>query len=267
MPVKRPIVTNDIFTEFVYDCIINATIEERKLLTGQQAGISRNKKKARTWTIRSTVEEKILFLARLNIPCGLIVGCTKDKIAELKESVRNLSQSRLADLMAKENIFCISDKTFLSYANVMSANAHSETALLNKDFMRASQRLNEWKQAERNGSIKDVKNSVQATREISKMLYNSIIVSKYALGAFDVNETDLSVMLFLHSKQREFITHTEIKIELNGIYRNFKIGACLKHLMIEKYIEKGVGEFEGSFRLTSWGSDVVNKFQKKVLSQ
>ena len=267
MPVKRSIVTNDIFTEYVYDCIINATIEDRKFLTGQQVSISRNKKKARIWSIRSTMEEKILLLARLNVPCAIIIGCNKEKIAKLEVAVRKLTQSMMADMMAKENIFCISDKTFLTYANVMSANAHSETALLNKDFMRASQRLNEWKQANRNGSVKDVKNSVQSTRDISKMLYSSIIVSKYALGAFDVSETDLSVLLFLHSKRREFITLTELKIELNGIYRNFKIGVCLKHLLLVKYIEKGFGEFEGSYRLTSWGSEVINKFQKKVLSQ
>ncbi len=266
MPAKRDVIVNPFVSEFIYDAIVNATVEQRRFLNGKFLKVGRSMRKARSFSVNSTLEEKALMLTKLGIPFAWVFNVEKSKLKQLKEDAGEYTNVMLADKMLAEKYFVITDKQFMLFANQMASNCHSETWLLNRDFVQASYRLLEWRQTYGSLTLSTAKDTTVAAREMGKVMMNTIIFSKYAEGIFDINEAEIAVLLYFISKEREYITEVELKATFNGVYRHFKLIRAINTLVKSQYIEKGEGNKTKQFRITSWGIDTAMKFQKRVFS-
>lgn len=266
MPAKRDVIVDPFVSEFIYDTIINATLDQRRFLNGKYQKVGRSKRKARAFSVTSTLEEKALMLAKLGVSFAWVFNMDKAKFKEISAEIKGMSNLQITDMMLREKMFVITDKQFLFFAGLMASNSHSETWMLNRDFLTASYRLNEWKQQYGNATLGASKDSTPASRDMAKVMLNTIIFSQYALGAFDVNDAEMAVLLYFLSKEKEFIGFDELKLSFNSVYKNFKLVKALKTLLNAKYIEQGQGEWAKQYRMTGWGVDIALRFEKKVFS-
>jgi len=266
MPAKRDIVSNTFFNEYVYDCALESTIDKKRFLNGKLMGTTATKKKLRQFTVNSSIEDKILMLGKLGMPCAIIFNCDREKLAQLKKRVKGMSNNKISEILVKEEIFAFTDKELLMFAGVMASNCHSETALLNRDYLNSSMKLNEWRQSERQSSTKDSKDSIQSCREIAKFMYSTIMLSNFSEGHFGISDMQMAVLLYFLSKERAFISLDELKIAFNGVYRVFRVLVCVRRLVKSHFLEVGIGEYSGKYKLTGWGLEIAMKFQKKVFS-
>jgi len=266
MPVKRDVVVNPFVSEFLYDAIVNSTVEQRRFLNGKYLKVGRSKRKARAFSVNSTLEEKALMLTKLGISFAWVFNIEKSKLKQLQEDAGEYTNVQLADKMLQEKYFVITDKQLMLFCNLMASNSHSETWLLNRDFVQASYRIKEWRQNYGNVPLADSKDSIVAARDMAKIMMNTIMFSKYAEGILDISEPEIAILLYLLSKEREYIPDTELRVTFNGIYRNFKLVRCINTLLKGQLIEKGLGAMLRQYRLTSWGIDTAMKFQKRVFS-
>lgn len=266
MPNKRDVIINPFVSEYLYDNIVNATLEQRRFLNGKFLRVARSPRRARAWVITSTLEEKALMFAKLGISFAWVFNLDKGKISELKEGMKGASNVQLIDKMLAERYFAITDKQIMLYAGLMASNAHSETWILNRQFLQAAYRVKEWRQQYGNEALADSKDASPASRNMANLMLNTILFSKYALGAFDVNESELAVLLHMFSKEKEFVHIDDLKLKFNGAYRNFKLVKAINVLVKAKYIEKGEGQWVKQYRVTGWGVDIALRFEKKVFS-
>ncbi len=266
MPARRDVITNPFISEFVYDKIVNATMEERRFLNGKFAKVRRNTKTARLFSVSSTLEEKALILSKLGVQFAWLFNIGKNEFKQLCKEADGMTSVELTDKMLKENYFVVSDKQFMMFSHLMASNSHSETWMLNRQFLQAGQYLKEWKQEHGNANLSDVKDASPASKWMAKIMLNTIMFSKYSDGILEVNDIQIAVLLYFFSKEKEFITHEELRVSFNGIYRNFKLAKCLRVLLNAKYIEKGEGQWANQYRLTGWGVDIALRFEKKVFS-
>ena len=266
MPNKRDVIVNPFVSEFIYDAIVNSTIDQRRFLNGKFLKVGKSIRKARAFSVNSTLEEKALMLTKLGVKFAWVFGLDKKQLKQIEEESGEYTNVQLTDRLLQEKAFVITDKQFMLFSNLMASNCHSETWMMNKAFHQASYRIKEWRKNYASVPIVDSKDGVVAARDMAKIMLNTIIFSKYAEGLFDVNEAETAVLLYFLSKEREFIPDAELKLAFNGVYRNFKLVRCLNTLVNAQYVEKGEGRFKGTYRITSFGIDVAMKFEKKVFS-
>lgn len=266
MPKKRDILTNPCVSEFVYDTIVNSTIDQKKFLNGKFLRVGRTSRTAKAFSVSSGMEERALVLAKLGVPFAWVFNISEKKLKELYDDRHSFNQVKLADKMIEEKMFVITDKEFMQYAGLMASSCHSETWILNRDFLKVHYHLREWRRDYENATNKETKEGIAASKEIAKLITNSIIFSKYSDGTYGINEQEIAVLMYMYSKQKEFIELKQLKIHFNGIYRNFKLVRAINTLLKNQYVEKGVGQFEDNCRITGWGVDIVLKFQKRVFA-
>lgn len=266
MPAKRDVIVNPFVSEFVYDNIVNSTIEQRRFLNGKYMRIGRNSRAARGFSTKSTAEEKALMLAKLGVPFAWLFNIDEKKLKELFDDQHNFSPVRMTDKLLSEKMFVVTDKQFMQFAGLMASNCHSETYMINRDFLKANYRLKEWKKEYSNTSLSEAKDATPASKDIAKMVSNAIMFSKYTDGEYGINDAEVAVLMFMYSKQKEFIEMDEMRVHFNGIYRNFKLVRCLNTLVKAKYVEKGEGNWDGMYKTTGWGNDIALKFQKRMFA-
>lgn len=266
MPTRRDVVVNPFVSEYLYDTIINATVEQRRFLNGKYLKVGRNKRKARAFSVNSTLEEKALMFTKLGIPFAWVFNLDRTQLKQFQEESDGYSNVQLTDKMLQARCFVVTDKQFMLFSNLMASNSHSETWMLNRAFHQAAYRIKEWRQAYGNVPLEDAKVSLPAGRDMAKVMLNAIIFSKYAEGLFEINETEIAVLLYIFSKEKEFIPLEELRNHFNGIYRNFKLVRCLNSLLKAQYVEKGMGKWVKDYRITSWGIDTALKFEKRVFA-
>lgn len=266
MPAKRDVIVNPFVSEFVYDNIVNSTHDQRKFLNGKYTRVGRHSRPAKAFSVKATQEEKALMLSKLGIPFAWFFNIDLAKFKELFENRAEFTNAQLTDKMLKENWFVVSDKQFMTFAGLMASNCHSETYMINRDFNKIGFRAKEWRKEYANTSLTEAKESLTASRDIARLMTNTIMFSKYTDGEFGINEAEIAVLMYMYSKSKEFIELNELKRQFNGIYRNFKLVAALKVLRNAKYIEEGEAEWAKQYRMTGWGVDIALRFEKKVFS-
>ncbi len=166
--------------------------------------------------------------------------------------------------MLSEKVMIVTDKQVIQYLNLMASNCHSEVYMLNRDFLQAGYNLTDWKREHYNTNLQELKDAAATSKEIAKIMCGAMINSKLSFTLFGIPETALTILFFMFSKSKEFILESEIKLQFNGIYRNFKIGKSINELTRANYIEKSVISTEKEYRVTTMGVEVAMRFEKKI---
>lgn len=262
MPAKRDVLLNPVVSEYLYDCMVNATNEQKSNLKLKYLKAIKNSKTAKVFSAKSTMEEKAILLAKLGIRFSWVFNLSKQRLNELVKGKEK--PSKLADIMLSEKVMIVTDKQVLQYLNLMAANCHSEVYMMNRDFLKVGYTLTDWKKDHYNTNLQEVKDSFKATKDMCKLMVGAMINSKLSVTMFGIPETAFTILLFMYSKDKEFLTESEIKLQFNGIYRNFKIGKSTNELLRASYIEKSFLTSAKEYRVTSMGAEAVLRFEKKI---
>ncbi len=266
MPAKRQIILDPFVSEFVYSCIMNSTIEQRKQLNGKFLYATRTSKKAKTFSVKSTDEEKRILLSKLGIEFAWVFNISKDKLDQLFETTGKKTLSELTKVMIEQKVMVVTDKQVMTFLGVMASNCHSESWLINREYLNFGYRIKEWRREYEHPTNREMKEMMMVMRDMAKAMLNTILASKSIEDQFGVSETAMTVLLYLISRQKEFVTEFETKTYLRGMYREFRVNVALKSLISLKYVERNAGETKPEYRITGMGVNVALSFQKKALT-
>lgn len=266
MPAKKQIILDPFVSEFVYYCIMNSTVEQRKQLNGKFLYATRTSKKAKTFSVKSTDEEKRILLSKLGIEFAWVFNIDKQKLDTLFETSGKKTLLELNKMMIEQRVMVVTDKQVMTFLGVMASNCHSESWLINREYMSFGYRVKEWRKEYEHPTNREIKESLMSMRDMAKVMLNTILAAKSIEDQFGVSETAMTVLLYLVSRQKEFVTEFEMKTYLRGLYREFRINVALKSLMLSRHIEKNVGATRPEYRITSIGINVAMNFQKKAIT-
>lgn len=266
MPPKRDILQNPVLCEFVYDCLMKATLEDKKKLNGKFLRATRTSRMAKSFAMKSTQEEKAILLAKLGVQFSWDFNLTKKRLMELFEDRKTMTSTQLVDVMLKEKIVIVTDKQLIQYLGLMAANCHSELYLLNRDFLKVGYIAREFRKEYFNNTLSEVKTASLSAKWLARTMVNNIVTAKFCEAIFDIPETSLSVLLFMFSKDREFISESEIRVYFNGIYRGFKLGKSINDLLKLNFIEKSLLTKNKEYRVTTAGVEGCLRFEKRMFS-
>lgn len=266
MPAKRDVLLNPVVSEFVYDCLMKTTVEQKKSLNGKYLKATRTSRTAKAFALKSTMEEKAILLSKLGVQFSWNFNLTKKRLKELFDGKDYVRPSQLADIMLKEKVVIVTDKQIVQYLGLMAANCHSEIWLMNRDFLRAGHLVKDWRKEYFSATVSHVRNSNSTTRGIAKLLVNSIATTKLCESILGIPETSLSVLLYMYSREAEFIPELDVRNFFNNLYRGFKIATAINDLVASKYIERGYLKTEKEYRVTGMGIEAALRFQKRMFS-
>lgn len=266
MPPKRDILQNPIVSEFVYDCLMKATLEQKKNLNGKLLRATRTSRTAKAFAMKSTQEEKAILLAKLGVSFSWNFNLSKKRLMELFENRKTMTPTQLTDLMLREKIVIVTDKQVVQFLGVMAANCHSEIYLLNRDFLKAGYMAREFRKEYFSTTLSELKTANLSAKWMARTMVNNIVSGKFCEALFDMPETSICVLLFMFSKDKEFITEQEIRLYFNGIYRGFKLGKSINDLLKVNFIEKSYLTESKEYCVTKSGIEAVLRFEKRTFS-
>jgi len=265
VPKKRQILVNPVINEFVFDCLMTSTVESRKNLTDRYLRAARHSKTATAFANSSTFEEKVILLSKLGINFAWVFNVDEKKVREMMKDNR-YEQQNVINHMIENKAIVVSDKQFMQYLGLLSSNVHSETWVMNREFLKVGLRMKQWKKEYYNTTHNETRTGRYASMDISKLLFYSSAVSDNMEGIVGITATAMQVLLYMYSKQKEFISLSEVKAVLTGIQRNFKISRSITQLKNAKYIEKSYLSDEPEYKVTALGADAVLRLQKRIFN-
>lgn len=266
MPAKRSILVNPFVNEYVYDQMMKVTVEQKRLLNGKYLKALRNSRTAKTFATKSTIEEKAILLAKLGIDFAWTFNISKEKLNEICEEGGIGKATEMANKMLLEKLMVVTGKQVLNLLGFMAANCHSEVYMMNRDFFKVGHRIKAWRKEYSSTTNKEMRDALIVSREMAKIFANSIMMSKDMEGAYGVGEVGLVTLLFIMSKQKEYVSEHEIKLYFNSVYRNFRVYNSVKILLDGKYIDRSYATKEKAYKITGMGIDLALKFQKKIMN-
>ncbi len=265
MPRKKPLLINPVLNQYVYDCLLTATHHERLNLNGKYLRAAKNSKTARTFVANCTDEEKAILLSKLGKSFAWVINIDKKGVQQLMEE-NVFGQSEMVERAIKERFIAISDKQILQYINLMAANTHSETWMLNREFLALGFRVKEWRKQYNNTTVTEVKAASLITKDYCKNIIFTLLMGDKTEEISGVHRYSFLILVYMCSRQSEFISLSDIKLFFSKIHKNFKTVRGITQLLEVKYIEKSYLTKDVEYRVTGLGVDAIMRFQKRILN-
>ncbi len=266
MPAKKQVILNPFVAEYVYAAIVNSTIEQRKQLNGKFLYATRTAKKAKAFSVNSTDEEKAILLSKLGIDFAWCFNLNKEKLDEMVKASGGQTLSQITKSMVDQKVMVVTSKQQMQFLGLMASNCHSESWLLNRDYLLFGYQAKQWRKVTDPPLNREMKESLVEVRQIAQLMLNTIMASKTIEGMFGINEPAMAVLLYFLSRQKEFVTEHEMKMYFRSLYRDFRIVVSLKMLITGKLIEKRMDVPKPEYRITGIGVSTAMNFQKKVFT-
>jgi len=266
--MAKPKPFNDPFlNEFVYDCLWNAFKDQRVNLKLRENKALKSASTARSFATKSTFEEKITLLARLGIPFFFGFGTMDSKV--LADLHRTYKENKLLDavneLLARK-IFVVTQKEVAMYMSLMAASVHSDSYVINRDYIKMGYHINAWKKDVVEPSDAVTKDALHSAREISRVMIQTVMLPKY-IEEYGINEVGLTVMLFLFTKNRYDTPVQDIKDLLIPMYSPSKVTNAIKKCIEKQFMAKSLREKKQvRYTLTGLGVETAMRIQHKVMN-
>lgn len=269
MPKKKSNTINDPFlNQFVYDCLWLATKEQRQNLKGKEIRPLKSSKIARNFAANSNLEEKIALLSRLGISFFFGFGTMDNQV--LTDLHKKYKEDKLIPAVKElidRRVFVVTSKEVMMYMGLMASNVHSDSYVMNRNYLKMGYHINHWKKDEISPVDDAVNDSMTAAREISKIMIHSILLSNYGDEFGGLNEVGICILLFLFSKKGFDCPEIDIKNLIEPLYNPQKTTLSIKKCIDNKFIMKSLKNIKKpAYRITDLGVQAAMKFQARVLN-
>jgi hypothetical protein len=268
---KKILINSPIINELVFDYLYNLTPAQKQKFSLKELRAIKSAKKARAFVDRSTLDEKLLLLAKLGVGFSFILHdtntlMTKREIKARYEKYTNMSAVENLQSMSDEKFVVLTDRILINYLNLMGNQTHSDVYMLNLDFHKVGESINAWKKEK--PSVNSLRKSLEYAIVINRLLLHSAIEHKKIRGVNESSDIDLMLLMYFYSKQNGYVLRETIKQDFDGYYKMTKIGACLKRLRDELLIDRNpVHVNNEEYQITGLGIDKVMSFLKKIINK
>lgn len=266
---KRVIVNDPVINEITFDYLYTLSSGQRKKLNAKELRAIKSPTRARRYIESTTFDEKQFLLAKLGCGFSIIFHngnplATKD-IKALYEKYKSMSKSAIVEDMAARKIVVTSDRVLINFLNVLADLSHSDTYLLNLDFHKVGQFINNWK-PENKPDVDNVQEALESARVINRFSLQVSLEMKTIKGVFELNDLDFNILMYLYEYRSQYVTRERINDYFSGLYKKTLIAAAVKRLAEKVLIERNPTVNKYEYQITALGNTSVMDFHKKNLA-
>lgn len=269
MAQRRIVINDPVINEMAFDYLFSVSTGKRAKLNGKEIRAIRTATRARKFIERSTIDEKLFLLAKLGAGFTLFIHngnpmCGKE-IKQLMEKYKEMTKTEIVGDMAAHKIVVLSDRTLINFLNILSDTSHSETYLLNIDFNRVGNIVNNWKDIYKPNADNTLE-TLEFAKIINKFTFNVNMSMKSIKGVFEIADLDINILMYFYDLRTQYVTRDTIDRVFAGLYKKTIITAAMKRLFEKVLIERNPTKNHNEYQITALGNTVVMDFHKKNLS-
>jgi len=269
MATKRILTNSPIINELVFDYLYNLMPEQRSKFSPKELRAIKSAKKAREFVEKSTIDEKLLILAKLGVGFSFILHdsnkLTSREIKERYNRYKDMSRDKLVQELSEERFVVLTDRVLVNYLNVMGNLTHSDVYLLNLDFHKVGQSINKWK-PEAAPSVPRISESLEYATIINRLSLNVAMELKVIKGVSELADIDVLLLMFFYDNQKKYVSRGVIEHHFGGIYKKMVIASAIKRLSEKLNIERNpVYSTVQEYQITSLGISAIMDFHKRNL--
>ena len=257
--------TDPALNEFVYFVLYNSGDQKHKLPTkfAQMAG---NEKKAKQFSIHSSLDQKIELLAALDIRFYWIfadrdTATLKTFRAVIKKAVSGDRADLLKELIEMK-IFVTSDRSLSHNMSVMESVQHSTLFEANLGFMKQPFHNQNWSPTlDQRPRIEQMKEWFDSIADFLATLGEDI---GHARAIFDLDKEDIFILSRLYVKRSVYIPDHAMKEAMVGHLTKRDVSTSLKNLHERLFVNRISGPHGYEYTISGKGLSTLDKFMLRL---
>jgi hypothetical protein len=268
MPKKSYTINDPFLNQFIFDCLWTSTKDQRIKLKGTEIKHLKSDKTARNFATKSTFEEKIALLARLNVPFFFGFGTMDNKVlTDIHKRYKEEKSLAAINAIIEKKVFVVTSKEVMMYLSLMASNVHSDSWVMNRDYLKMGYHVNNWRKDVVTPSDDATNESLHSARQLAKVMVNSVLLSKFGEEWGGLNEVGICILLFAFSKNKFDLVESDIRTFFEPMYYPSKITLSIKKCLANHYLMQSFKDPKRkAYRLTGLGVDAAMSFQKKAMT-
>lgn len=252
------------FNEFVYDCIDQATPEQRSRLPYQLIKYVHTPGKRKHFAEHALLEKKLEMLARLGISWSIRLTPSdnmsiKEEIIETYDNFRNGKRRADIEKMIKEKKFIFCDRDVMAVIGVMAQNCHSQTYMLNRDYGLLAKSAVNASQLHTSDQIKPLQDDFKI---IVRLLLSNLMNQTFIDGLVGYQTEQIIILLYLYAFHGTYVEEKTIVSYFNGICKARSLQVTLYLLLKSNQVIRLPGTKQ--YSIAPLGAQVVIEYTARV---
>jgi hypothetical protein len=271
MSTKRILINSPVINELTFDYLFSLTSEQREKFAPKELRAIKTAKKARQFVEKTTLDEKLLTLAKLGVGFSFILHnnnpLTARHIKEKYEKYKDMAKDKYLQEMTNEKFVVLTDRVLINFLNVLGNLSHSDMYLLNLDFHKIGQFIHQWKRFDR-PDTNSIQEAIEYAKLINRFSLNVAIQVKKVKGVSEIADLDLLLLMYFYDLKAQYVRRETVEAHFGGIYKKTLIASALKRLVEKLLIDRNpIFSNIVEYQITSLGNSSVMNFHRKNLSQ
>ena len=268
---RKILIDAPILNELVFDYIFTLTKEQKSKFSPKELRAVKTAKKARHFAETSTIDEKLLLLAKMGVEYSFVLHKREhpiDNVADIKaryDKYKKMSKEDVLKDMACEKFVVITDRQISNFMSIMGNNSNSPIFMLNMDYHRTGRFLNNWKKYSVGENLDGKQESLEFARVINKYTLLVSMALKNIQGYFMMSDIDINLLMFFYDRQGKYTPREIVENAFLGQYKITILTAAIKRLIEKVLIEKNPVKklMKPEYQITGLGIQVVMDFHTK----
>lgn len=259
-----------LLNEFMYDCIVSSSEEQRAKLPEHLRKTLLTKVKIKSFVDNASLERKIEMLSRLGINCALFFSPKelkiKEQLNETRTAVEQKTRKNQLKHMVRSKVFVTTSREIMALLGVMAQNCHSETYMLNREYARLATAIAKLYKYNPQGSrdIEEVRSIQQDYNLVLKLVLYTLNTQQFVEGFTGYLTVDLRILFYLYMRKNEFVHLSAIADYFKGITSASLASAALNRLRRSNHIERFPGRYE--YCIAPKGITVVSAYISRLMN-
>lgn len=254
-------------TEFVYTAARETPTSVKRHLPEKYFNAIATEKGAQRFASRSSLEEKIEFLAYFGVETFLVFSDTKsmgrDKLRYLIGAIKEPDGTSTDSIkrLAEDNIFVTGNRPFCYSLLHASLAQNSRAFIKHSELLRTGYHVKKWGSKIETSEYQDQIEIDKASKVVLRHIAAVSDALTFAESQIDLNAEHVRLLLHLYEKEG-YLSYQKIKTKLGGTSRsvNRQIKNCLEKMYIQKHPTRDRKEY----LITATGILAINRFIEKV---
>lgn len=263
MGAKKVLINDPIVNELAFDTLFHLSQpEHRGKLTAGELRASKTAKTARRFSEKSTLDEKMMLFAKIGVSGTYFLHPVKWKYKKEIEKFRELTKGQQLDYASKLKLVVVTDRDIANTLSLMSKITHSDGYLLNMDFHRVGNFINNWKDSKPNTA--NTQNAIDGADIINNFSLALAMSIKTLKAKTQIGDLDIILLMFLY-RNKDYVSRITIEDNFGGQFKKTIITASIKRLWNTLMIERSPLTNEPAYQITSLGITTIMDFHAKNL--
>lgn len=260
--MKKTPLNISLINDFIYTVLFNASVEDKKGLSGKYLSACENIKDAKKFIETATREEKEYLLSQFGYQFFYLIAPYRLSNSQLRDFFSSEGY-KITDLK-KEGFYVHSDRELIHRFGLMAKHIHSGAYALNLELMRQSYHIKNWTNKT---PIKDeAKEVAEADAVLMRTLLSATITMNYQQGITGISDTQCQILLFLYvnrNKQISFDNVNDLFSGYKGRYTPAGFKSAINSLILNQFVQKSA--VDKNITITSLGIKKCQEYRDSVL--